>query len=582
MLFMQKSFSTLAKTIIRLSFEYFISRKTLTSVVHGKKVSKPIVRISLISIILAVVVNLITIAVVTGFQQEVRQKVIGFGSHIFLHSEGGGDIYESNPIRIAQPMIKEIKKDNRIASVNPVGYKPVLFQSDKKEITYKLPDGRDTSEIQQNVFGAVIKGIASDYDLSFYKEHLVKGELPVFNKDTISDAVLISKTLASNLHFSVGDTVNAFFVRNQPVKRKFRIAGIYETGLEEFDLKTVIGDLRYVQELSDWGIKAEITVDDTMYNGQLIIRADVTGGNGNYRFDWGKGFKTFNGFTLCPLHDTTIRLIASDYWSDVNAPMSETTLADTAYLKVTIKGTGLSYCDFKMNDINELDKNYLSEDGRKFSLQASEKTVFFESTPGKGTSDEYIGGFEISLNNWDELDEVYNDIEKRVKFIPTPYDELIKVTSIKQSQNEIFVWLGFLDINVAIIITLMIIIGIINMGSALLVLILIRTNFIGMMKAMGANNWSIRKIFLMQAGYLIGRGMLWGNVIGLAICFIQAKFNIISLNPEIYYLNKVPIELEFFHWLLLNVGTLVVCLTALIIPSVVITRISPVKAIKFN
>ena len=540
-------------------------------------------RISLISIVLAVVVNLVTIAVVTGFQQEVRQKVIGFGSHLFLHSEGGGDIYESSPIRITQPTIKEIRKDARIRAVNPVGYKPVLFQSDKNEISYTLPNGTDTSEIQQNVFGGVIKGVDSTYDLSFYKEHLIEGELPVFTKDSISEAILISRTLASSLKFSVGDTVSAFFVRNQPVKRNFRIVGIYETGLEEFDKKTVIGDLRYVQELSDWGIKAEITVDDTLYYGQqLIIRADVIGGNGNYRYDFGDGFTSKEGFVLCPMRDTTIRLIVSDYWSDLNEPLSETTLADTAYLKITVKGTGLSFCDFEMNEINELDKKYLSEDGRKFSLKASQKTIYFESIPGKGTSDQYVGGFEIALNNWDELDDVYSKIDKRVKFIPTPYDELLKVSSIKESQNDIFVWLGFLDVNVAIIITLMIIIGIINMGSALLVLILIRTNFIGMMKAMGANNWSIRKIFLIQAGFLIGRGMFWGNLIGLAICFIQAKFNIIPLNPEIYYLNKVPIELEFVHWLLLNVGTLVVCLAALIIPSIVITRISPVKAIKFN
>jgi lipoprotein-releasing system permease protein len=128
----------------------------------------------------------------------------------------------------------------------------------------------------------------------------------------------------------------------------------------------------------------------------------------------------------------------------------------------------------------------------------------------------------------------------------------------------------------------MIIIGIINMGSALLVLILVRTNFIGMMKAMGATNWSIRKIFLYQAAYLIGRGMIWGNVIGLGFCFIQSQFGIFTLNPEVYYLTEVPIELSFWHWAILNLGTLIVCLTALIIPSYVITRITPVKAIKFN
>jgi lipoprotein-releasing system permease protein len=186
------------------------------------------------------------------------------------------------------------------------------------------------------------------------------------------------------------------------------------------------------------------------------------------------------------------------------------------------------------------------------------------------------------LNNWNELDEVIARIKKKIDFIPTSNNELLKTTSIKDNQEDIFVWLGFLDVNVFIILGLMVLIGIINMGSALLVLILIRANFIGMMKAMGATNWSIRKIFLIQATFLISRGMLWGNVIGLGICLIQSQFGLFTLNPEVYYLSKVPIELSFTHWLLLNLGTLIICVISLIVPSVVITRIKPVKAIKFN
>lgn len=158
----------------------------------------------------------------------------------------------------------------------------------------------------------------------------------------------------------------------------------------------------------------------------------------------------------------------------------------------------------------------------------------------------------------------------------------MSVKSIIDTQSDIFVWLGFLDLNVVIILTLMILIGIINMGSALLVLILVRTNFIGIMKAMGASNWSIRKIFLIQAAFLILRGMLWGNIIGLSLCALQYFFGIITLNPEVYYLSQVPVEISFSSWAALNVGTILVCLSALIIPSVVITRINPAKAIRFN
>jgi lipoprotein-releasing system permease protein len=188
----------------------------------------------------------------------------------------------------------------------------------------------------------------------------------------------------------------------------------------------------------------------------------------------------------------------------------------------------------------------------------------------------------VNVENWNELPQILTKLKKRFELIPTENNESLAVKSIMDNENEIFVWLGFLDINVFIILTLMILIGIINMGSALLVLILVRTNFIGMMKAMGANNWTIRKIFLIQAGFLILRGMIYGNIIGLALCGLQYFFGIFTLNPEVYYLSEVPVELSLSSWLLLNVSTLVICLSALIIPSIVITRIRPIKAIRFN
>jgi lipoprotein-releasing system permease protein len=113
-------------------------------------------------------------------------------------------------------------------------------------------------------------------------------------------------------------------------------------------------------------------------------------------------------------------------------------------------------------------------------------------------------------------------------------------------------------------------------------MILVKTNFIGMMKALGASNWTIRKVFLHQAGFLILRGMIWGNAIGIGFCIIQKYFKIIPLNSEVYYLNAVPIDINIGTILLLNIATLLVCIIALIIPSYIITRISPAKSIKFN
>jgi lipoprotein-releasing system permease protein len=566
-----------------LSYEYFISKKTLKSVVQGKKVSKPIVRISIISIALAVIVNLITIAVVTGFQQEVRQKVSGFGSHIFIMGASEGSIYESEPIRKDQPFIESIKSQKGVKTIFPVGYKPVLFQSKKNEIKYTLPNGKDTSEIQQNVYGTVLKGVNDEYDWSFFKDNMVEGKIPVFG-DSISNKILISKKLSDNLNFTVGDTVNAYFVRTQPVINQFVVSGIYETGLEELDKKIVMSDLRTVQKLNDWGIHILPELDDTLnIDGNITVRANISGGNDYYRCNWGgSGFSSVTGLELYPDKDTTYRIIATDRWSDFNAPIEESAIPDTAYIKVTVEGDPYGDCNFEMDENGELKRTYLNQTGSKFSLKASSKTVTFEMIEGNGSSHNYVGGFEINVKNWGDLDAITRGIEKKVEFIPTPYNEMLQVTSIKDNQRDIFVWLGFLDINVIIILSLMIIIGIINMGSALLVLILIRSNFIGMMKSMGATNWKIRKIFLIQAGFLIGRGMLIGNVIGLGICFAQSQFGIIPLNPEVYYLSQVPIELNVWHWMILNIATLFVCLVSLILPSIVITRINPVKAIKFD
>jgi lipoprotein-releasing system permease protein len=235
-----------------------------------------------------------------------------------------------------------------------------------------------------------------------------------------------------------------------------------------------------------------------------------------------------------------------------------------------------------MNELDEVDKYYLNETGSRFRISSVSKTFDCELISGVGSSKNYVGGFEVMVNSWDDLNPTLEMVKSHVDFIPNEHGEVLKTTSIMDNESDIFVWLSFLDINVWIILSLMILIGIINMGSALLVLILIRSNFIGLLKSMGATNWYIRKIFLIQAGFLITRGMFWGNIIGIALCLVQQYTGLFSLNAEVYYLSQVPIELNWFHWLLLNIGTLVVCLSALIIPSLVIARIQPARTIKFN
>ena len=186
-----------------------------------------------------------------------------------------------------------------------------------------------------------------------------------------------------------------------------------------------------------------------------------------------------------------------------------------------------------------------------------------------------VGGFEILLDDFDELEEKGNEI---YSVVPST----LNAETIAEKDPAIFEWLDLFDINVIVIIVIMILISGINMITALLVLILERTQMIGILKALGNSNWSIRKIFLYNAGYLIAVGLFLGNVIGIGILLIQKYFGIIKLNPETYYVNEAPVYLDFKYILLLNVGTLVLCLLMLLIPSYIVSKISPVKAIKFD
>jgi lipoprotein-releasing system permease protein len=161
-----------------------------------------------------------------------------------------------------------------------------------------------------------------------------------------------------------------------------------------------------------------------------------------------------------------------------------------------------------------------------------------------------------------------------------PYD--LDSKNIKEINPQIFDWLDLQDMNVIIILVLMILVSAINMISTLLILILERTNMIGILKAMGSKNISIRKIFLYTAAYLVGRGLLWGNFIAVGLCLLQKYFHIISLSQESYYVSYVPINLNISSILFLDAGTIVICMIMLIIPSFIVTRISPVKAIRFS
>ena len=197
-------------------------------------------------------------------------------------------------------------------------------------------------------------------------------------------------------------------------------------------------------------------------------------------------------------------------------------------------------------------------------------------------TDNQISGFEVLIEDFSQLDKMTEDVRDIVGFHFNPDGTKLKVLSIKEKYPQMFDWLNLTDMNVWIILIIITLVAGFNMISGLLILILERTNMIGILKAMGTRNWSIRKIFLYQSGFLISKGLLWGNIIGISICLLQAQFQIFKLDPSSYYLDAVPINLKLWHILALNFGTLLVTVLMLIIPSYIISRLSPEKTIRFN
>ncbi|WP_427875318.1 ABC transporter permease [Flavobacterium sp. MMS24-S5] len=186
-----------------------------------------------------------------------------------------------------------------------------------------------------------------------------------------------------------------------------------------------------------------------------------------------------------------------------------------------------------------------------------------------------VGAFEVFVKDFNEIKSTGNKIYEKTS-------SNLDTQTIVEKYSYIFDWLKLFDFNIVIILGVMILVATINMVVALLVLILERTQMIGILKSMGANNWSVRKIFLYNAFYLILRGLFWGNLIGISILLIQQQFGIIKLNPENYYVNQAPVYLNWMYILLLNLLTVGVCFLVLLIPSYIITKISPVKAIRFD
>lgn len=514
-----------------MNTEFFIAKR----IIKGKsnRLSRPIIRIAIVAIALGIAIMILSTAIVTGFQSEIRNKVIGFGSHIQITQFSTSESLESSRIAVQQDFYPNIANEvDEIKHIQIYAIKPGIIQTDNE------------------IAGIIVKGVDANFDWSFFNDKIVEGRSLELPNDGKYKEVLLSKRIADKLELSPTDTIRTYFIKdqNKPRPVKLIVCGIYETGLQEFDRDFVFTDISVIQNLNQWGIEAQLKIENYCYDDKAVIRALAFGGNKSYAYNWnGLGYGYSDSLVLCLDKDTIISVVISDL--DPGDAQKLNTIPDTAWLDIKVPG-GACVCN-------------------KDSLE-------YELATSGGSDKYYCGGFEIILREYEDLAKADDIIA--MNLLSTPLD----TRTIINQYPEIFSWLKMIDVNVIIIIVLMIVVGVINMASALLILIIERTNMIGVLKALGSTSTRIRKVFLYNAGYLILVGLFWGNLVGIGFAVLQSEFGFLTLPQESYYLSVVPINLNIPYVILLNVGTLAVCLVSLILPSLLVSRISPVKAIRFE
>lgn len=481
---------------------------------------------------------LLTVGIAQGFQREVRAKVTGAGAHLQITAIGQTDPKETIRIPIDQAFYPSLDTVPGVAHIQVYATRPGII------------------ETENDIEGVVLKGIGSDYDTTFLHAHLEQGSLPAIGDTTRPIDLLLSSYHAERLRIGTGDTITTYLVRGRDEirPRKFRVCGIYKTGLEQLDQSLVFVDIDHLQRFAQWGLKAELLVRDTLIGRANLIQVEALafGGDRVYTYEWpgtalqGKGPHLVDPGRL-GLLDGTITMVVKD---------ADNTIPDTAWVRIVPK------------DLHRITDSW-GTDYPTFSGYSVERG-------GSGGSyDKYCGGFEVSLDRFDDLmamdDLVYT------KYLPPNLRSL----SVRDRFPEIFAWLELLDKNVAVIILLMVLVAIINMTSALLIIILERTNMIGTLKALGTTNRTIRRIFLIDAAYILGTGILLGDALGILLALLQKHFAIVKLPVETYYVDVVAIDIDPLSILWLNMGTLAVCLLALVLPSLLVTRIAPARAIRF-
>ncbi|MEN0002768.1 MAG: FtsX-like permease family protein [Bacteroidota bacterium] len=427
----------------------FIARRVAAS--GQKSFSRLIIRIAITSVALGVAVMILATALISGFKNEISSKIFGFWGHIHITDSGlNRSLLDAYPISQEQDFYPSLDTIDSVPY--PVTEHWLGMEVEKIATTnggikhiqvFALKPG--IIKVKSEIEGIILKGVGADFDWTFIQDYLQDGEVLAWQDTVANKGILLSQQTANRLRVKVGDSFIIHFPERDGniLKKRFKVSGIYKTGLEEYDSKFALVDIRQLRQLLKW-------------------------------------------------------------------------------------------------------------------------------------RDDEISGFEVFIDDLNDLDIIADYIY---------YDRMparLIAETIRDKFPEIFDWLELQDINEIVILGLMVIVAIINMITALMILILERANMIGTLKALGGSNWAIQKIFLYYAGNIILYGLFWGNLIGLGLGFLQDQFGIIQLSEADYYLSVAPVHFDLWSILGINIGTLTIILIFLIVPSFLVTSISPVKAIRFK
>lgn len=405
-----------------MNLSYFIAKRISFKGTGG--FTGTIHRIAVASVAIGIIVSMIAFMILGGFQQEISKKVFSFTGHFQAQRFVAGNAFEESPISTKGDFYKDVPNNPLVKHVQVYAHKPGLLKGDEE------------------VEGVLMKGVGTDFDTLGFKDSIVGGRFPLFSDTAASNEVIISRKIADKLSISVGDRITMYFVQEPPRYRRLEIVGIYETFLENFDDKIILGDIQMIRNLNGW-------------------------------------------------------------------------------------------------------------------------------------NDDQVGGFEIFVHEPRKLDAMEDAL-----YDALDYDlKLIKVT---EKYLEIFDWLKLLNNNVFIFLGLILFVAAFNMVSILFILIMERTQMIGILKALGARNKQIRRVFVWNGVRIIAKGLLIGNAIGIAFGFVQDRWKIIQLDPMSYYMAFVPIDWNWPVFLLLNLSVLIVTALVLFIPAMLISNIQPIKSIRFD